>query len=479
MSSPQLPSIAAPSANGLQIVYLRAAELKPYPNSPRVHNAKTHRKLQTLVRRFGAVVPVIVDEAHQIIDGHAYVEAAKQQGYDELPTVTVRNKTPAEIKALRLALNRVPQDAGWDGAKLRQEFEELIALSFDMELTGFDAIEIDASLEIDLPSAGAVEEEAAEDLEPKDAPVIVRTGDSWRLGDHVIVCGDATVSGPLLAAIGDRRAAAVFTDPPYNVKIVGNVSGLGATRHGDFVMASGEMSRDAFTDFLSRSIAETLPCLADGAILFICMDWRHARELADAADAVGLEQKNLIVWVKSNAGMGSFYRSQHELVFVYKKPGAPHQNNFELGQGGRSRSNVWRYAGVNTFGAGRKEQLQAHPTCKPVLLVADALRDVTRRGDLVLDPFLGSGTTLLAAEETGRVCVGVEIDPRYVEVAIRRWQKRTKRDAVNAATGLTFEAAYASRDVDPAAKEDDAGAANAADGGVICLPAPDRESGHE
>jgi DNA modification methylase len=216
-------------------------------------------------------------------------------------------------------------------------------------------------------------------------------------------------------------------------------------------MGSGEMSKEEFKSFLLRFLVALPPMLVNGAILFVCMDWRHLREILDAGDQADLELKNVCVWAKSNAGMGTFYRSQHEFVLVFKHGDAPHQNNFELGQRGRSRSNVWSYRGVNTFGKDRMELLGAHPTIKPVALVADALRDVSRRGEIVIDPFLGAGSTLLAAEETGRVCVGVEIDPAYVEAAIRRWQKQTGRDAVRASTGETFQAALERRDAERAA----------------------------
>ncbi len=433
-TSPALPA----KLNGLAIEWVKLDELKIDPRHAHVHNRSQGRKLTALVGRFGIVRPVLVDEHRTIIDGVALVEVLRAMGQEYVPIIIVANRTPEEVRALRLALNRSAEDAGWDRQKLGTEFRELIELGFDMTLTGFDAVEIDMVLEIDAPHANMVEEEEAEDLEPRPASA-VRQGDTIICGQHIVACADATGSAVWTTLLQGRNASVVFTDPPYNVKISNNVSGLGVTKHREFAMASGEMTREAFTAFLYSFIAALLPALADGAILFTCMDWRHLRELTDAAEANGLELKNLVVWCKTNAGMGSFYRSQHELVFVFKYGDGPHQNNFGLGQHGRSRSNVWRYAGVNTFGKGRKEQLEAHPTCKPVIMVADALRDVSRRGDIVLDPFLGSGSTLLAAEETGRVCVGVEIDPAYVEVAIRRWQKRTKLDAVHATSGETFD----------------------------------------
>lgn len=437
--------------NDMEIQRVPIAQLKPYPETLRIHNRKKRRKLASLLQRFGQALPVLIDEAYQIIDGHAVVDALKELGSEDVAVIIVRNRTPAEIRALRVAVNRIVEDVAWDQGKLRTEFRELLELGFDLELTGFDAIEIDMTLDIEQPAAGIVEEVLAEDMEPMGEAKVVVNGDVWRLGNHVIACSDAQDAELLCRLMGERKATVVFTDPPYNLKIRGHVSGKGKIVHREFAMASGEMSKEEFKSFQLRFLVALLPSLVNGAILFVCMDWRHLREILDAGDQADLELKNVCVWAKSNAGMGTFYRSQHEFVFVFKHGDAPHQNNFELGQRGRSRSNVWFYRGVNTFGKDRMELLGAHPTVKPVALVADALRDVSRRGEIVIDPFLGSGSTLLAAEQIGRVCIGIEIDPAYVEVAIRRWQKQTGRDAVCAATGETFHAALERRDAERAA----------------------------
>jgi DNA modification methylase len=427
--------------NSLEILYPAISAVKPSPHSARQHNRHQRRKLKSLLTKFGQVTPIIVDETYVIVDGHAVYESMLELGYDAIAVVVVANRTEAEIRALRLALNRISQDTQWDAPKLKAEFEALIALSLDLELTGFAAVEIDMALSIDAPTGNTVEEVAAADVEPQNGPTVTQPGDVWYLGRHVVACDDARDAGHLRALVGDARVTMVFTDPPYNVKISGFVSGLGKNQHREFAMASGEMSKEQFIAFLIAFIAALKPTLADGAILYVCMDWRHAGELLEAATQQDLEFKNLCVWVKSNAGMGSFYRSQHELVFVFKHGDAPHQNNFGLGQHGRSRTNVWQYRGVNAFGKDRTDLLGVHPTCKPVTMIADALLDVSRRGEIVLDPFLGSGSTLIAAENVGRVCIGNEIDPAYCDVAVRRWQKQTGRDAVNAATGETFAAA--------------------------------------
>ncbi len=396
------------SKNSLEVIYLPATAIKPSPHAARRHSRAQRRKLKAIIRHFGQVVPLVWDGATEtLVDGHAVFDALVELGYDEIAVVRLENHSEAEVRALRLALNRAAQDTVWDDAK---------------------------------PIANVVEEEPLDDLEPTGRPAVVQTGDVFVLDEHRIGCGDARDADFIRSLVAGKTVACVFSDAPYNVPIHGFVSGLGKKRHREFAMASGEMPRDQFVAFLSETVSAIKPVLANGAILYLCMDWRHGGELCEAAAQNGLKQKNLCVWVKSNAGMGSFYRSQHELIYVFKHGDASHQNNFGLGAGGRTRSNVWNYRGVNAFAKDRIDLLGLHPTVKPVAMIADALRDVSRRGDIVLDSFLGSGSTLIAAEETGRVCIGVELDPLYVDVAIRRWQKRTGKDAVHAATGETFDA---------------------------------------
>ncbi len=460
--------------NSLEIVYLNATAIKPSPHAARQHSASQRRKLKNLLQKFGQVAPIIIDANYEIVDGHAIYETLRDLGHDEIAVTIVENRSEAEIRALRLALNRVAQDTVWDDAKLRDEFKYLISVGFDLDLSGFEAVEIDMVLSIDTPTANTVEEEALNDLSPAAGPSAAKPGDVFRLGDHLIGCGDARDATFIHDLVGIKTVACVFTDPPYNVPIDGFVSGLGKTRHREFAMGTGEMSREQFIGFLSETVAAFKSVLVDGAIAFIAMDWRHGGELCEAVAQNGLEQKNLCVWVKSNAGMGSFYRSQHELIYVFKHGEAPHQNNFGLGAGGRTRSNVWQYRGVNAFGKDRMNLLAVHPTVKPVAMIADALRDVTRRDDVVLDVFLGSGSTLIAAEETGRICCGVELDPLYVDAAIRRWQKRTGKDAVHAVSGETFDALHeraVSAAAGDAASTDnatlEASPNNTADGGMV------------
>ena len=422
------------NANELQIKYLPIGALKDNDRAPRTHNGSQRRKLAAGVRRFGQIAPIIVDDQNVIIDGHAVRDAVRDAGHDEIAVVVVRNRDPAEVRAIRLALNRIAADAKWDEDKLRIEFQDLIDLGFDMELTGFDAVEIDVSLSIGEVTSGEVEDPPPE---PEATPPITRPGDIWIMGDHHVACGDCRDTDMVTALFGAAEAQMMFSDPPYNVQIDGFVAGRG--RHREFAFASGEMSSQAFTAFLEEFLSAAGNVMRDGAIGYVCMDWRHLPELLSATERAKLALMNLCVWAKTNAGMGSFYRSQHELVLVLKKGDAPHINNFELGQKGRSRSNLWSYRGMNAFGADRDQLLRVHPTVKPVALVADAIKDVSRRNDIVFDPFLGSGTTLIAAHRTGRRCRGLEIDPAYVDVVVRRWQAETGHEAVHAETGESFE----------------------------------------
>ena len=292
----------------------------------------------------------------------------------------------------------------------------------------------------------------AADGDPADADVpmpadvaISRRGDIWLLGKHRLMCGSALVSDDLAALMAGAKAKMAFADAPYNCPVDGHVTGLGKSKHREFAMASGEMSKDEFTDFLTVAVQRLADHCVDGAVLDLCMDWRQLLPLQVAIGRAGLDLVNLAVWVKSNGGMGSLYRSQHELVLIAKKGNVPHVNNVQLGRFGRYRTNVWRYAGINSFGKGRAAQLAVHPTCKPIALVADAIRDVTNIGDLVLDTFMGSGTTLLAAERRRRIAYGMDLDPLYVDVAIRRWEAMTGCAATLQESGESFAQMHAIR----------------------------------
>ncbi|WP_237478310.1 site-specific DNA-methyltransferase [Lichenibacterium dinghuense] len=411
----------------------RVADLRPDPRNARKHDPKQVARIAESISRFGFNNPILVDGTGTVIAGHGRLAAAKQLGLAAVPTLCLDHLSEAERRAYRIADNRLAELSSWDKGLLAIELGELQDLDFELELTGFDLGEIGLILD-------AADGSAPEDAVPPSAPgpAVSRPGDVWILGEHRLFCGSALEATSYERLMVGERAAMVFTDPPYNVPISGHVSGLGRNKHREFAAASGEMSEAAFTAFLRSAFELMAGNAADGAVHFVCMDWRHMGEVLAAAKGVYSELKNLCVWNKDNGGMGSLYRSKHELVFVYKSGSAPHTNNVALGKNGRNRTNVWDFPGQNTFHAGRAADLAAHPTVKPTNLVAEAIRDVSRRGEIVLDPFGGSGTTILAAEKAGRRARLIELDPAYVDVAVRRWETLTGCQAVLDGTGSTF-----------------------------------------
>jgi len=403
--------LADPVPRELSIVYQDVGALKPRATNPRTHSRKQIAQIANSIRQFGFVNPVLVDDSNRIIAGHGRVEGAKAVGLDQVPTVRLSDMSEAEIRAYVIADNRLAENAGWDRELLGLELQYLTELNmdFDVTVTGFELPEID--LLIDELSLAGDEDEAADALfEVGEGAPVTRLGDVWCFGGHRLACSDSTQAETYQRLLGDARAQMVFTDPPNNVPIGGHVGGLGSVHHREFAMASGEMSQPEFTAFLQSVFGHLATYSADGAIHFQCMDWRHCPEILAAGAGAYSELKNICVWAKNNGGMGSLYRSQHEFVFVFKSGTAPHINNVELGKHGRYRTNVWSYAGVNSFGGGRSD-LGLHPTVKPVAMVADAIRDCSHRKGIVLDAFVGSGTTLIAAEKTGRRGYGIEIDP--------------------------------------------------------------------
>ena len=426
-------------------------ELRAYPNNARTHSRKQIRQIARSIEKFGFCNPVLIDDMNQIVAGHGRVEAAKHLGIDAVPTCQLSHLSEADKRAYILADNKLAQNAGWDKELLAIELQGLIELEVDIELTGFEMPEIDVILEEAREATGAPNGQEDHVPEYPPGPVVTQNGDLWALGNHRLLCGDARDQPAYDRLLEGAKAEFVFSDPPYNVAIDGHVCGLGRIHHREFAMGSGEMNEGEFTAFLQTVFDRLVENTIDGSIHQICMDWRHAWEMLAAGRKVYSELKNLCVWNKTNAGMGSFYRSKHELVFVWKSGTASHINNFELGQHGRHRTNVWDYAGINAMRAGRLEELAMHPTVKPVALVADAIKDCSRRGSLVLDPFCGSGTILSAAERTGRKARALEIDPSYVDVAVRRWQTYTGKPAVLARSGETFETIEEQRSARPAA----------------------------
>ena len=421
------------------IVERPISSLKPYARNARTHSRKQVRQIAKSIERFGFVNPVLVSDNDEIIAGHGRVEAARHLGLTVVPTFALSHLSDAERRAYVLADNKLALNAGWDRELLALELQGLIDLNFDVELTGFSLAEIDFAIDDAREAKTDLSNQADDEVPELQDRAVSALGDAWRLGNHGLVCGDAQEAAHFALLLGNERADLVFTDPPYNVKIDGNVCGLGSVKHREFAFASGEMSEDQLVRFLTATLGNASAAMRDGAIAYVCMDWRHMGEMLAAGRACFTELKNLVVWNKSNGGMGAFYRSKHELVFVFKQGSAPHTNSFGLGETGRYRTNVWDYAGISSIGAKRDEELKMHPTVKPVALIADAIRDCSRRGEIVLDCFGGSGSTLIAAEKTGRRARLIELDPIYCDTIIRRWQKLTGKHAVHLATNETFE----------------------------------------
>jgi DNA modification methylase len=423
----------------LLITYQPISDLKNNPRNARTHTKYQVRQIANSITEFGFTNPVLLDHNNTIIAGHGRVAAAKLLGMSSAPTIRLENLSPDQIRAYVIADNRLAEKAGWDQAILAIELQHLMTIESDLDvtITGFEIPEIDLLLatEDDKPDPDDTFQ-VAEAVQP-----VTQVGDLWHLGKHRVLCGSACEQAPYSTLMASRRASVVFTDPPYNVAIDGHVCGNGSVRHREFPMASGEMTEFEFISFPSSSLRLLAQYSTGGSVHFVCMDWRHMSELLTAGKQVYDSLLNLCVWVKNSGGMGSFYRSQHELVFVFQNGKGQHRNNVQLGQYGRNRTNVWEYPGVNTFSKQTDEGnlLALHPTVKPVAMVADALLDCSARGEVVLDAFLGSGSTLIAAERTGRVCHGIELDPIYVDTVVKRWQRYTGDQAIHAGSGKRFD----------------------------------------
>jgi DNA modification methylase len=431
---------SAPRTTRRSVVeYVPLASIFPNPVNPRTHSRQQIKALAHSIEAFGFNAPILVDGENRVVAGHARLEAARLLGLQEVPVIRLKHLSEQQAKAYMLADNKLTDRSGWDDAKVSIILKDLseMALEFEIEATGFETAEIDLRIQSLDPSEDVAD--SADEFEGPAGPPVSRLTDLWRLGPHSLVCGsslDSHVYGVLLSG---EKASAVFSDPPYNVPMKGHAGGKGRRKHREFPMASGEMTEDAFRRFLEDALGLAAAHSVEEAISFACMDWRHSPEIQGAIRGIGCEILNLCVWVKTNGGMGSLYRSQHEFVFVYGKVGVGHINNVQLGKFGRNRTNVWNYPGMNSFTRrGRTRGLDMHPTVKPIAMVSDAILDVTRRRDIILDPFCGSGTTILAAERTGRRAYAIELDPGYVDTAVERWQRMTGQPAVHA-NGKTFD----------------------------------------
>ncbi|PTM40305.1 DNA methyltransferase [Bosea sp. 124] len=419
-----------------KVVERRLAELKPSPRNARTHGKKQIHLIAESIKALGFVAPVLIDEHDVIVAGHGRFEAAKLLGQTNVPTICLGHLSQGQLRAFALADNRLAELSGWDNEILKIELSHLVESDIEVDLTGFDTPQIDLILSAD--GAPVAKADRADAVEPIGAQAVTQRGDLWLLGDHRILCGDARDRAGYEKLMGGELAQMSFTDPPYNVRIDGHVGGLGKIKHRPFPMASGEMSKPEFTAFLTIVFGEIAASSQDGALIYSCIDGPHLHEMLNAGYAVFDELKAVITWAKTNAGMGSLYRSQTELIPLWKKGKSPHINNIELGRHGRYRTTLWSYTGANSFSRGRMEDLATHPTVKPCAMVMDAIKDASKLNGIVLDPFGGSGTTLIAAAKTKRRGYLMELDPLYVDVAIARWEKLFKREARHAETGLSF-----------------------------------------
>ena len=413
--------------------------LRPYPSNARTHSRKQLKQIAASIERFGFTNPVLISDDREIIAGHGRGEAAKLLGWKSVPTIALSHLSETERRAYVLADNKLALNAGWNKEILAIELQALSDVNFDVELTGFSLAEIDLVID----EAGEASPDGVDATDDAvifaSGPPVSRQSDLWHLGRHRLLCGDARSAVDFEALMEGDKADLVFTDPPYNVMIDGNVCGLGSVKHREFAFASGEMSKAQFTSFLTDTLGNIGEVMRDDGIAFVCMDWRHMSELIAAGETAFTELKNLVVWNKTNGGMGAFYRSKHELIFVFKQGTAEHTNSFGLGDTGRYRTNVWDYPGISSIGASRSDELAMHPTVKPVALIANAIRDCSKRGEIVLDAFGGSGSTLIAAEKTGRSARLIEYDPLYCDTILRRWETYTGKRATLTVTGQSFE----------------------------------------
>jgi DNA modification methylase len=413
------------------------SSIKPNPRHARKHSSRQLGLLTENVREYGELHPLLVDEDNTLIDGHARLSVYQELGFDDAAVIEVAHLSAHQKRVLAISCNRLAELGEWNLDRLSVEFQDLLKLDIDLGAIGFETPEIDQII-IDGEAAAVSENEETVPLPDEEVPAVTQDGDLWVLGEHRLLCGTALDQSSYDMLLRGECAQMVATDPPYNVAIDGHVSGLGQTKHREFAMASGEMSGKQFREFLLTFLTLAGRNSDKAAIIYAFMDWRHIEDLLAAGSQAALEHKNLCVWMKTNAGMGTFYRSHHELVAVFKNGPGNHINNFGLGKK-RYRTNVWQAPGVNTFRPGRMKDLEAHPTCKPTSLYTDMMLDCSQRKGLVLDPFVGSGTLFLAAERAGRVARGIELDPRYCDVAIRRWQDATGQKAVHAVSGEAFD----------------------------------------
>jgi DNA modification methylase len=427
------------------VTYLPIGSIVPDPNNPRMHSREQIKAIARSIDAFGFNAPILVDTANRIVAGHGRLDAAKLLGLPQTPVIRLEHLSEQQAKAYMLADNKLTDRSSWDHREVAIVLKELsdIALDFEIEATGFEPPEID--LRVQSLQSPAESADSADEFEAPDVPPVSRPEDLWTLGNHRLVCGNARDPQAYEALLAGEKATAVFTDPRYAMPARGPVRGKRGKNYGESPMAAEELTEDDFGNFLVEAFDLIITHSVEGAIFFACIDWSRLFEIVGAIQSLGCVLLNLCVWVKSNSDTGSLYRSRHELVFVFGRHDATRANNAQLGKRGRKRTNVWNYPCTKAFaGRGRTRRLDLHPTVKPIAMVSDAILDVTQPGEVVLDPFCGGGTTILAAERTGRRGYAIEVDPGYADLAIARWQRMTKQTAVHA-NGKTYEEMRAER----------------------------------
>lgn len=430
--------VVLPEPLQLLVEYMLIDELEGYNRHTRRYAKKQLRKLEAGIAEFGFIVPALVDHEDTVIAGHARILAAKMHGLSEVPVIRLSHLSPAQVRAFRIFDNRIAEEGEWDRDKLALEFQYLVEVNFDVTLTGFEIPEIDLTIGEQLAPVGLSPEDIVPQSDDK-APATSVVGDLWIMDKHRLLCADARKESSYIQLMNGEQADANVSDIPYNAVIQGNVGGSGSIRHAEFVMASGEMSEGQFLVFLDDVVRWMAWFSRYGSLHYLFMDWRNLYLLDSVCRKHFDDHINTLIWAKSNGGMGSFYRSRHEMILLYKKGEVQHINNIQLGKYKRNRTNVLEYEGCNSLNPERRADLALHPTVKPVALIADLILDCTHRNGIVLDAFTGSGTIFIACEKTARVGYGLELDPGYCDTAVRRWQSFTGSKATHAQTGLTFD----------------------------------------